>query len=130
MPGVWHHASQFNDPGTNSLYKAIIEMLNTKASAGFESSFTITGEMSEKIFIIPPKSTRYLSEISESHRIHREQISAQIEVADKCMPCNVLLRPWKIKSSKTNCKAMTALRRILTHTLGKASALGANRKAL
>jgi len=83
MPVYGTIASQFNDPGTNSLYKAIIEMLNTKANAGFESSFEITGEMSEKIFIIPPKRTRYLSEISESHRIHREQISAQIEVADK-----------------------------------------------
>lgn len=83
MPVYGTIASQFNDPGTNSLYKAIIEMLNTKANAGFESSFTITGEMSEKIFIIPPKRTRYLSEISESHRIHREQIAAQIEVADK-----------------------------------------------
>ena len=83
MPVYGTIASQFNDPGTNSLYKAIIEMLNTKANARFESSFTITGEMSEKIFIIPPKRTRYLSEISESHRIHREQISAQIEVADK-----------------------------------------------
>ena len=83
MPVYGTIASQFNDPGTNSLYKAIIEMLNTKANAGFVSSFAITGEMSEKIFIIPPKRTRYLSEISESHRIHREQISAQIEVADK-----------------------------------------------
>jgi len=83
MPVFGTIASQFNDPGTNSLYKAIIEMLNTKANAGFESSFEITGEMSEKIFIIPPKRTRYLSEISESHRIHREQIRAQIEVADK-----------------------------------------------
>lgn len=83
MPVYGTIASQFNDPGTNSLYKAIIEMLNTKANAGFESSFAITGEMSEKIFIIPPNRTRYLSEISESHRIHREQISAQIEVADK-----------------------------------------------
>jgi len=83
MPVYGTIASQFNDPGTNSLYKAIIEILNTKANAGFESSFTITGEMSEKIFIIPPKRTRYLSEISESHRIHREQISTQIEVADK-----------------------------------------------
>jgi methylmalonyl-CoA mutase len=83
MPVFGTIASQFNDPGTNSLYTAIIEMLNTKANAGFESGFEITGEMSEKIFIIPPKRTRYLSEISESHRIHREQISAQIEVADK-----------------------------------------------
>ncbi|REK62161.1 MAG: methylmalonyl-CoA mutase, partial [Bacteroidetes bacterium] len=31
MPVYGTIASQFNDPGTNSLYKAIIEMLNTKA---------------------------------------------------------------------------------------------------
>jgi methylmalonyl-CoA mutase len=83
MPVYGTIASQFNDPGTNSLYKAIIEMLNNKANAGFESGYEITGEMSEKIFIIPPKRTRYLSEISESHRIHRDKISDQIEVADK-----------------------------------------------
>ena len=47
------------------------------------STFTLTGEMSEKIFIIPPNRTRYLSEISESHRIYRDQIMAQVEVADK-----------------------------------------------
>lgn len=83
MPVYGTIASQFNDPGTNSLYKAIIEMLNAKANAGFESGYEITGEMSEKIFIIPPKRTRYLSEISESHRLHRDKISEQIEVADK-----------------------------------------------
>lgn len=83
MPVYGTIASQFNDPGTNSLYTAIIKMLNEKASAGFESSFTITDEMSEKIFIIPPQRTRYLSEISESHRIHRAKVEAQIEVADK-----------------------------------------------
>jgi len=83
MPVYGTIASQFNDPGTNSLYKAIVEMLNTKANAGFKSGYEITGEMSEKIFIIPPKRTRYLSEISESHRIHRDKIIDQIEVADK-----------------------------------------------
>ena len=30
MPVYGTIASQFNDPGTNSLYKAIIEMLNAK----------------------------------------------------------------------------------------------------
>ena len=83
MPVYGTIASQFNDPGTNSLYSAIIAMLNEKANAGFDSTFTLTGEMSEKIFIIPPNRTRYLSEISESHRIYRDQIMAQVEVADK-----------------------------------------------
>ena len=83
MPVYGTIASQFNDPGTNSLYKAIIEMLNSKANASLTSSFEISDEMSEKIFIIPPKRTRYLSEISESHRIHRDKIHQQVEVADK-----------------------------------------------
>ncbi|MDG1055333.1 MAG: cobalamin-dependent protein, partial [Schleiferiaceae bacterium] len=83
MPVYGTIASQFNDPGTNSLYSAIIEMINNKANAGFTSTFALTREMSEKIFIIPPNRTRYLSEISESHRIYRDQIMAQVEVADK-----------------------------------------------
>ncbi len=83
MPVYGTIASQFNDPGTNSLYKAIIEMLNTKVNSRFASKFAVSDELSEKIFIIPPKRTRYLSEISENHRIHREKITEQIEVADK-----------------------------------------------
>ena len=88
MPVYGTIASQFNDPGTNGLYKAIIEMLNAKTDAGFTSKFTVSDELSEKIFIIPPKRTRYLSEISESHRIQREKITIQIEVADKLYALN------------------------------------------
>jgi isobutyryl-CoA mutase len=83
MPVFGTIASQFNDPGTNSLYTAIIDKLNEKSAAGLHSSYEITGEMSEKIFIIPPNRTRYLSEISENHRIHSEKINQQVEVADK-----------------------------------------------
>ena len=83
MPVFGTIASQFNDPGTNSLYKAIIEKLNEKTTADLDSSFEVTGEMSEKVFIIPPNRTRYLSEISESHRIDKERIAQQVEVADK-----------------------------------------------
>ena len=83
MPVFGTIASQFNDPGTNSLYTAIIDKLNEKSAAGLQSSYEVTGEMSEKIFIIPPNRTRYLSEISENHRIHSEKINQQVEVADK-----------------------------------------------
>ena len=44
MPVYGTIASQFNDPGTNSLYSAIIEMLNDKANAGFTSTFALNGE--------------------------------------------------------------------------------------
>ena len=60
-------ASQFNDPGTNTLYKAIMDKLKEKKLGNFNSNFEITEEMSEKIFVIPPNRIRYLSEI-ESNR--------------------------------------------------------------
>ena len=61
-------ASQFNDPGTNALYKKIMEVLETKTNAPFHSTFPfITGE-SEKIYIIPPHRIRYLSEIADNNR--------------------------------------------------------------
>jgi len=41
MPVYGTIASQFNDPGTNSLYKAIIEMLNTKANAGLKAALPL-----------------------------------------------------------------------------------------
>ncbi|MBT7481281.1 MAG: methylmalonyl-CoA mutase, partial [Flavobacteriales bacterium] len=65
MPVYGTIASQFNDPGANSLYKAIMDKFSEKELGNFNSSFEITDEMSEKIFVIPPNRTRYLSEISE-----------------------------------------------------------------
>lgn len=76
-------ASQFNDPGMNSLYKVIMDKLVEKASAGLNSTFEITKEMSEKIFVIPPKRTRYLSEISENNRNYDTWVNEQVEIADQ-----------------------------------------------
>ncbi|WP_405296626.1 methylmalonyl-CoA mutase family protein [Algibacter sp. Ld11] len=76
-------ASQFNDPGMNTLYKAIMDTLVEKASANLKSTFTISNEMSEKIFVIPPNRTRYLSEIAESNRAYDKKALDQFEVAQK-----------------------------------------------
>ena len=76
-------ASQFNDPGTNSLYKAIMDEVVAKTKADLHSTFEITDEMSEKIFVIPPNRTRYLSEIAESNRGYDKWANEQAETADK-----------------------------------------------
>ena len=39
--------------------------------------------MSEKIYIIPPKRTRYLSEISENNRAYDTWAEKEAETADK-----------------------------------------------
>lgn len=76
-------ASQFNDPGMNTLYKSIMDKIVEKTAADLKSTFEISQEMSEKIFVIPPKRTRYLSEIAESNRAYDETALTQVEVAQK-----------------------------------------------
>jgi methylmalonyl-CoA mutase len=83
MPVFGTIASQFNDPGMNSLYKAIMDKLVEKTGADLKSSFEITKEMSEKIFVIPPARTRYLSEIAENNRAYDKKADEQEKVAQK-----------------------------------------------
>lgn len=83
MPVFGTIASQFNDPGMNTLYKAIMDKLVEKTEADLKSTFEISKEMSEKIFVIPPARTRYLSEIAENNRAYDKTADDQVEVAQK-----------------------------------------------
>tara|TARA_B100000508_G_C11465832_1_gene282442 strand:+ start:21244 stop:24624 length:3381 start_codon:yes stop_codon:yes gene_type:complete len=83
MPVYGTIASQFNDPGMNQLYKVLIDTINEKTNATLESTFEITDEMSEKVYVIPPERTRYLSEISENNRAYDKWVEQQVAVADK-----------------------------------------------
>ena len=83
MPVYGTIASQFNDPGMNTLYKKIMDKLVEKTSADLKSSFEITAEMSEKIFVIPPKRVRYLSEIAENNRAYDKKVDDQVVIAQK-----------------------------------------------
>ena len=83
MPVFGTIASQFNDPGMNSLYKAIMNKLAEKTGVDLNSSIEIIQEMSEKIFIIPPSRIRYLSEIAENNRAYDKKERSQVEVAQK-----------------------------------------------
>jgi methylmalonyl-CoA mutase len=83
MPVYGTIASQFNDPGMNTLYKVIMDKVVEKTGASLASTFEITREMSEKIFVIPPDRTRYLSEISENNRAYDQWVQKQVEVANR-----------------------------------------------
>ncbi|MCK5700920.1 MAG: methylmalonyl-CoA mutase family protein, partial [Cyclobacteriaceae bacterium] len=76
-------ASQFNDPGMNSLYLAILGKINEKTAAKFSSQVKGSGELSEKIFVIPPNRTRYLSEIAENNRQYDKIALQQAKVAQE-----------------------------------------------
>ena len=70
LPVVGTIASQFNDPGTNELYRRMMNTLAEKTGAALHSTFAAEQGTSEKVFIIPPARTRYLSEIAESNRAY------------------------------------------------------------
>ncbi|WP_194850613.1 methylmalonyl-CoA mutase family protein [Nonlabens antarcticus] len=76
-------ASQFNDPGMNALYEALMGEITTKTHADFSSTNKLNTVQSEKIFVIPPARTRYLSEIAESNRSYDQTAEVQSEVAQK-----------------------------------------------
>ncbi len=107
--GLWHEdpetlpvygtiASQFNDPGMNTLYRNVINKIDEKTDSALNSTFSTNKEQSEKIYIIPPGRVRYLSEISENNRKYDETALAQVEVAQK------LYGIFKTLESVTNTK--------------------------
>ncbi|MBC8048508.1 MAG: methylmalonyl-CoA mutase, partial [Fimbriimonadaceae bacterium] len=81
MPVFATIASQFNDPGTNQLYRHLMDTIKEKTKVDLNSDFHITDEMSKKIFIIPPHRTRYLSEISENNRSYDKKAEEQKNIA-------------------------------------------------
>ena len=74
-------ASQFNDPGMNTLYQAIMNKLGENPDWELKSSFSSSNELSEKNLIIPPKRIRYLSEITDSIRDYDQWVESQKEIA-------------------------------------------------
>ncbi len=81
LPVYGTMASQFNDPGMNTLYRALIDLIRKRTGAPLESSFEISSGMSEKKWIIPPDRTRYLAEIAEACEANDAFVRAQAALA-------------------------------------------------
>ncbi|MCX6350616.1 MAG: cobalamin-dependent protein, partial [Bacteroidetes bacterium] len=76
-------ASQFNDPGVNNLYRALMDKVVEKTGADLESSFEITEAMSTKIYIVPPERIRYLAEITENAHAYHKWVKEQSALASQ-----------------------------------------------
>jgi methylmalonyl-CoA mutase len=81
MPVYGSIASQFNDPGTNELYKAVIQKVIEKSALDWQSTLNLRTGNSEKIYIIPPGRIRYLSDITKTNRDYDTWVKEQAEVA-------------------------------------------------
>ena len=117
MPVFGTIASQFNDPGANSLYKAIMDNLVEKTGADLTSSFEITKEMSEKIFVIPPKRIRYLSEISDKNRAYDKWSSDQKAVAQELYGIHKSMETIQKSSLEDKDRLLKGLQELYTQKL-------------
>jgi methylmalonyl-CoA mutase len=80
-------ASQFNDPGMNALFAALIKKIADKTDVEFNLTPALSKgegvENGEKIYIIPPQRTRYLAEITESSEAYTHWVNKQCGLAQQ-----------------------------------------------
>ncbi|MCZ2442936.1 MAG: methylmalonyl-CoA mutase family protein [Flavobacteriales bacterium] len=106
-------ASQFNDPGMNRLYKAIMDKLaEISGDQTFRSTHQVSDEMSEKIYIIPPHRTRYLSEISNTIRKYNQWADEQADIARQVQSLQIASEHLKALGKKDEAE--------VTHQAGNA----------
>jgi len=100
MPVFGTMASQFNDPGMNRLFGAVVHTLCEKTGADLRlPSVDAKGE-STKIHIIPPHRTRYLSEISEEIRRRSLHAGEQARLAGQLQSVMQLKEQLKTPNSE------------------------------
>ncbi|MES1044183.1 methylmalonyl-CoA mutase family protein [Heyndrickxia oleronia] len=83
MPVYGTIASQFNDPGTNALFAALIEKVNEKMGTDWEVSFSKNAKVEKQNVIIPNSRRYYLREISETVRNYHKNAEKQVQLARK-----------------------------------------------
>jgi methylmalonyl-CoA mutase len=76
-------ASQFNDPGTNRLFKKLMATVTEKTGISFDSSLSLPVERTDANYIIPPARTRYLAEIAENNDAYDGFVTEQADIARK-----------------------------------------------
>ena len=102
LPVVGTIASQFNDPGTNELYRRMMNTLAEKTGAELHSTFAAEQGTSEKVFIIPPSRTRYLSEIAESNRAYDRWAENNRSLQAASKPFNLRLKKSTVMQRHSN----------------------------
>jgi len=81
MPVYGTIASQFNDPGTNTLFNALLSLINERANKDWSSSLPSVKDVQKQNLIIPPDRRYYLREITDTVRNYHKTANEQVEIA-------------------------------------------------
>ncbi|MBM6616779.1 fused isobutyryl-CoA mutase/GTPase IcmF [Bacillus suaedaesalsae] len=83
MPVYGTIASQFNDQGTNSLFAALVDLINQKAGKAWTTTFSKDNLVEKQNVIIPNNRRYYLREISDAVRGYHKMTEEQVQAARK-----------------------------------------------
>ncbi|RDI41997.1 fused isobutyryl-CoA mutase/GTPase IcmF [Falsibacillus pallidus] len=81
MPVYGTIASQFNDPGTNALFAALVEKINEKMNLDWNVPFSKNVKVEKQNVIIPNNRRYYLREISDTVRNYHKEAEEQVRLA-------------------------------------------------
>ncbi|WAH36879.1 methylmalonyl-CoA mutase family protein [Alicyclobacillus dauci] len=81
MPVYGTVASQFNDPGTNVMYRALIDTINAKCNTDWESSLDVGTTGLRKPAVIPGDRVQYMLDIVGTVKNYRKFVEQQVELA-------------------------------------------------
>lgn len=83
MPVYGTIASQFNDPGTNTLFNVLIQQINDTFAYDWQSSLIGSDKVFKQNVIIPPEREQYLQDIAQTVRSHHQFTEDQEALARK-----------------------------------------------
>lgn len=107
MPVYGTIASQFNDPGTNALFAALIETLNKKLGLNFSTSLSKTAKVEKQNVIIPNDRRYYLREITDTVRGYHRKAEEQVELARRLFQLEGAISA--VKERETNEEVLASL---------------------
>lgn len=84
MPVYGTVASQFHDPGTDRLYRALIDTIDRSCGTLWQSTLDPADMEARKAAIIPGDRAHYLLEIANTVRRYRKFAEDQVRIARRC----------------------------------------------
>ncbi len=114
MPVYGTIASQFNDPGTNALFAALVEKINEKTGAEWSTSFSKKAKVEKQNVIIPNDRRYYLREISDTVRRYHQKAEEQANLARKLFQLEGAIQA--VKEKEPGSEAIAALEALKRET--------------
>ncbi|AOH57223.1 methylmalonyl-CoA mutase [Peribacillus muralis] len=119
MPVYGTIASQFNDPGTNAVFAALIEKLHEKAGTGWSTAFSKEADVYKQNVIIPNDRRYYLREISDTVRTYHKRSEEQVRIARRLFQLEGAIDA--VKENDNNKEILGSLEELKKETAAKLS---------